>query len=216
MLLCLFRKFSNFGLFLPSCRLTFRLAMAIFGIMINSVAVFLGSSFGSDEHMKFAYEFGHQLAEKGFKVIFGGAEVGTMKAFAEGVLDAGGDITGVFPKGFGGKREIAATHRNILMSKVTRTIEVKDMAERMSLMNAMSDCCVVLPGGYGSMEELFCYAVDNEIGVHDKQAYVLNAGGFYDALEELVATMKREHFLKEDSSVIKFVHSADEFFADLD
>ena len=179
---------------------------------IKSVAVFLGSSAGSEGYMEFAYDFGRQLAERGLEVIFGGAEVGTMKAFADGVLDAGGYITGVFPKGFGGKREVAATRRNIMMSKVSRTIEVKDMGERMSLMNSMSDCCVIIPGGYGTMEELFCYAVENEIGIHDKTAYVLNYKGYYNALKDLVATMKREHFLKEDSSVIKFVDSVKELF----
>ena len=183
--------------------------------MIKSVAVFLGSSAASEDHLRFAYSFGRQLAGKGFKAIFGGAEVGTMKAFANGVIDARGEIVGVFPKGFGGKREVAASHQNIIMTSVTETIEVKDMAERMSVMNSMSDCCVILPGGYGTMEELFCYAVENEIGIHDKIAYVMNTGGYYDALEDLVAKMKSEHFLRADSSVIRFVHSAEELFEEL-
>ena len=183
--------------------------------MIKSVAVFLGSSPGSEEHLSFARDFGRQLAERGYRAIYGGAEVGTMKAFADGVIEAGGEIIGVFPKGFGGKREVAQTHRHIESSRVTETIEVTDLAERMKVMNSLSDCCVILPGGYGSMEELFCYAVDNEIGVHDKIAYVLNTKGYYDALENLVSTMKSEHFLKADSSVIRFAHSIDELFDNL-
>lgn len=180
---------------------------------IFSVAVFLGSAAPSENRLNFAYNFGRELAERGFNVIFGGAEVGTMKAFADGVIEHGGDITGVFPKGFGGKREVAATHQNILMSRVTRMMEVKDMGERMSVMNRLSDCCVIIPGGYGTMEELFCYAVENEIGIHDKRAFVLNVDGYYDALEEMVATMKREGFLRADSDIITFYHSLDDLFA---
>lgn len=183
--------------------------------MVKSVAVFLGSSSGSEDHLNFARNFGQELARRGYKAVYGGAEVGTMKAFADGVIDAGGEITGVFPKGFGGKREVAATHRHIESTRATRTIEVADLAERMKVMNSLSDCCVILPGGYGSMEELFCYAVDNEIGTHDKIAYVLNTKGYYDALEKLVDTMKNEHFLKADSQVIRFAHSIDELFENL-
>lgn len=180
--------------------------------MIKSVAVFLGSSEGSEEYLGNAYEFGRQLAGNGYKVIFGGAEVGTMKAFADGVVDAGGDIVGVFPKGFKGKRDVAASHKNIRMSRVTKTVEVRDLAERKAVMNSMSDCCVIIPGGFGTMEELFCYAVENEIAIHDKKAFVLNTNGYYDSLETLVETMKREHFLKADSDVITFYHSNEELF----
>lgn len=181
--------------------------------MIKSVAVFLGSASPSEERLNFAYNFGKELAERGFTVVFGGAEVGTMKAFADGVLEHGGDITGVFPKGFAGKREVALTHSNILMSRVTRMVEVKDMGERMSVMNRLSDCCVIIPGGFGTMEELFCFAVENEIGIHDKQAFVLNTDGYYDALEEQIETMKREGFLRADSNIITFYHSLDDLFA---
>lgn len=180
--------------------------------MIKSAAVFLGSAAGSDEHLKFAYELGQQLAGRGYRTVFGGASVGTMKAFAEGVLDAGGEITGVIPRGFKGKREVAATGRDLLMDRLTETIFVKDIAERKAVMNRLSDCCIILPGGYGTMEELFCYAVENEIGVHDNISFVLNVNGYYDALEELTATMKREGFLRKDSTVITFCHSMEELF----
>lgn len=180
--------------------------------MIKSVAVYLGSATASEEYMDFAYNFGKELAERGYRAVFGGAEVGTMKAFADGVMGAGGDIVGVFPKGFKGKREVAAVRDVIKMSNLTQTVEVKDMAERIAVMGSMSDCCVILPGGFGTMEELFFHAVDNEIGLHDKIAYVMNFNGYYDALEALVQQMKQERFLRADSDVITFVHSAEELF----
>lgn len=183
--------------------------------MIQTVAVYLGSSAASEEYMNIAYNFGRELAGRGYKAVFGGAEVGTMKAFAQGVLEAHGDILGVFPKGFKGKREVAAQGRDILMNTLTRTMEVKDMPERIAVMGSLSDCCVILPGGFGTMEELFFLAVDNEIGIHDKRAFVLNVKGYYDGLEAQVTTMKREHFMRADSNVVTFVHSVEELFDEL-
>lgn len=183
--------------------------------MIKSVAVYLGSSGASEEYMGFANRFGKELARRGYRAVFGGAAVGTMKSFADGVLEAGGEIVGVFPKGFKGKREVAARGIRLDMPELTENIEVKDMPERIAVMGSLSDCCVILPGGYGTMEELFFHAVDNEIGLHDKISYVLNINGYYDGLEMQVGRMKQDRFLRQDSNVIVFVHSMDEFFAQI-
>ena len=180
--------------------------------MIKSVAVYLGSAETSAKWREFAYSFGRLLAEKGIKVIYGGANVGTMASLADGVLAGNGHLTGVFPAGFGGKREVAAQKKDILRKDLTELIEVKDFAERKMMMSRMSDCCVALPGSYGTMDEMFCYAVENEIGIHDKKSYVLNIDGYYDGLEKQVATMKEEGFIRKDSDMIVFVHSVDEFF----
>lgn len=179
---------------------------------LKAVAVYLGSADASRKWREFAYNFGKRLADCGIKVVYGGADVGTMSCLADGVLAGKGHLTGVFPVGFGGKREIAAQHRKILREDVTENIEVLDFAERKTTMRVLSDCCVILPGSYGTMDELFCYAVENEIGVHDKKTYVLNIDGYYDGLEMQVDTMKREGFINRASDVIIFVHSADEFF----
>ena len=176
--------------------------------MIKSVAVFLGSAGPDKQALDLAYEFGSRLAREGFKVIFGGAKVGTMEAFAQGCLDNGGEVIGVFPKGFGGKREVAAKGIQITMD-CTRNIEVKDLAERKAVMNELCDCCVVLPGGFGTMEELFCFGVENEIGHHDKRAFVLDANGYYSHLEAQLEEMKRRGFLRSDSDVITFYPTID-------
>ena len=183
--------------------------------MVKSVAVYLGSSEGSEKFMEFAFNMGRSLAMKGIEVVYGGADVGTMKALADGALSAGGTITGVFPDGFGGKREVALSHRDIARRDLTRLISVKDFDERRKVMRELSDCCLVLPGSFGTMDELFCYAVENEIGVHDKISYVMNLDCYYDGLEAQIATMKREGFVSPLSGVIRFVRSSDEFFAAL-
>ena len=180
--------------------------------MLKSVAVYLGSAGASAKWRDLAFSFGKRLAENGIKVVYGGADVGTMSSLADGVLAGNGHLTGVFPTGFGGKREVAATGRDILRKDATEMVKVKDFAERKQTMSALSDCCVALPGSYGTMDELFCYAVENEIGLHDKKSYVLNIDGYYDGLEKQVATMKEEGFIRKDSDMIVFVHSVDEFF----
>ena len=181
--------------------------------MIKSVAVYLGSATVAERYHRLAYDFGHGLAERGIRVVYGGAAVGTMQSLSEGVLDAGGEIMGVFPRGFRGKREVAARGINIEQKDATSIVEVEDFAERKKLMTAMSDCCVILPGGFGTLDELFCHAVGNEIGEHDKKAYVLNEGGFYDGLRQQMETMRSESFLGRDYSIITFLDSKEDFFA---
>lgn len=180
--------------------------------MIKSVAVYLGSASPSPEYAEFAASFGRELARRGVRVVYGGADVGTMKDLADGVLSERGEIAGVFPKGFRGKREVAATHRDILRKDLTEVVEVADLNERRDVMCAMSDCCVVLPGGFGSMDELFCHAVGNEVGSHDKTAYVLNVNGYYDGLEMQVKTMREKGFLPGGREIVVFLHSAGEFY----
>ena len=179
--------------------------------MIKSVAVYLGSSGAKPKYMKLAYDFGRMMADNRIKVVYGGASVGTMGALADGVLSGGGEIVGVFPVGFGGKREVAASKREILRKDVTEIIEVRDFAQRKEVMRRLSDCSISLPGGYGTMDELFCYAVENEIGLHDKTAYVLNIDGYYDGLEKQAETMEKENFISGQPRMIVFLHSIDEF-----
>ena len=182
--------------------------------MIKSIAVYHGSSDGrGGKYLRFAYDFGAALAARDIKVIYGGADVGTMKALADGVSAAGGYLTGVFPDGFGGKREVAAMNVEILRPGMTEEIIVKDFAERKAVMESLSDCAVVLPGGLGSMDELFCYSVNYEIGLHDKTVYVLNIDGYYEGLKAQIATFKREGFLGTEDRSIVFCDSAEELFA---
>ncbi|MBQ0086984.1 MAG: TIGR00730 family Rossman fold protein [Bacteroidales bacterium] len=179
---------------------------------MKSVAVYLGSAAATAKWRDFAYDFGKRLACSGMKVIYGGADVGTMASLADGVLAGNGHLTGVLPAGFGGKRKVAAQGRNILRKDVTENVEVSDLSERKKMMRQLSDCCVILPGSFGTMDELFCYVVENEVGIHDKKAYVLNIDGYYDGLEMQVAAMKREGFIDRASAILVFVHSIEEFF----
>lgn len=185
---------------------------------MKSIAVYLGSFCGKGElYMRSAREIGRGLARKGFKVIYGGANVGTMSALADGVNDEKGYLIGVIPKNFGGKRHIQAQHKDILYKELTECIFVKDMAERKTKMEELSDCALILPGSLGTLDELFCYSVDNQIAIHDKIVYVLNENGYYDGLYTQLQTFVDEGFLHaqdigkgSEGSVIRFINSIDE------
>jgi len=182
--------------------------------MNKKVAVYLGSAPGNDPKYKaLACETGRSLAANGFTIIYGGACVGTMGAFADGALKAGGKVVGVFPKGFEGKREVKESGKKVFHEGLSEVVFVKDFSERKIRLEQMSDCAVILPGGFGTMDEMFCYAVGNEIGLHDKQVYVLNADGFYDPLKALLDSMKEKGFLGREFSVFHWASSVGELIA---
>ena len=160
--------------------------------------------------METAFEFGRQMALHGVKVIYGGSGMGTMGALANGVLAENGSIVGVFPKGFMGKKENYEKGIRIDRLDLTDLILVKDMAERKATMEFLSDCAIALPGGYGTLDELFEYAVGNEVGRHSKPTYVLNVGGFYDGMRQMIDRMLEQRFVPSDEAII-FVDSVEEF-----
>jgi len=183
---------------------------------MKSVAIYLGSAYGADQkYADFAYEVGRALALRGIEVIYGGANVGTMGSLARGVLENGGRLVGVFPKGFGGKREIQKKHIEILQEGMTETILTENFSERKAVMEQRADCAVALPGGIGTMDELFCFAVDNEIALHEKPAFILNFDGFYDGLKLQLETMACLKFLPSGERILNICDSLEDFLGRL-
>ncbi len=165
---------------------------------IKSTAVYLGSKGGNSPLFEeSAYNLGRELALNGISVVYGGTTVGTMKALAEGVLSPGGDVTGVFPKKF--------LYRGILNENITRTILTEDLKERKAKMEELSDAAIILPGSYGTMDELFEYAVNNQLDSLGRPIFVLNLNGFYDPLLMQLDTMVKYGFLTEP--LRKMVHN---------
>lgn len=165
------------------------------------VAVYLGSRSGNGEkYLQAAYELGRRLAQEGIGVVYGGSCVGTMGALADGIASVGGECIGVFPKGFKGKPEVAAAGIDIKCKKLTQDIIVSDFSERKSTMEKISDCCVALPGSWGTLDEMFSYAVGSDLKANGgKKIFVLNLDGYYDALVAHVGKMLQEGFITEDS-----------------
>lgn len=183
--------------------------------MFKAVTVYLGSSLGNKPcFAEAANELGKGLAKSGISVVYGGACVGTMKALAVGVLSEGGSITGVFPKGFKGKPEICSTGIAVQSSMDTISIEVEDIPERKRVMESLGECCVTLPGSYGTMDELFQYVVNLQLGFTKKPVFVLNLNGYYDLLKELILNMFNNGFTGEcDLNIIRFCDSVEELLS---
>ncbi|HCD9235172.1 TIGR00730 family Rossman fold protein [Elizabethkingia anophelis] len=157
---------------------------------INRITVFCGSSLGTEAvYEKQAYELGVTLAKQNIGLVYGGANVGLMGAVANGVIENGGEAIGVLPYFLKGK-EIA--HENL-----TELILVDTMHERKAKMNELSDGVISLPGGFGTLEELFEMITWAQLGLHQKPIGVLNINGFYTELLAFVQTMVSKGFLKE-------------------
>jgi len=180
---------------------------------MKTVAIYLGSATGNDPvFAETAYRLGALLASEGISIVYGGSGIGTMGALADGALSKGGDIVGIFPEGFKGKRLLYKRGVRIDRLDLTRLHIVKDFAERKKVMEESSDCAIALPGGYGTMDELFEYAVGNEIGRHTKPVFVLNVNGFYDGMKDMVGKMCKSGFLPENEPIIQFCDTVGELW----
>ncbi|MCK5135528.1 MAG: TIGR00730 family Rossman fold protein [Bacteroidales bacterium] len=160
---------------------------------MKSIAVFCGSSSGSNEiYREKAIDLGKTLANNDIRLVYGGARVGLMGAIADAVLEAGGDVIGVIP-GFLQTSEVA--HENL-----SELIRVETMHERKARVYELSDGAIALPGGFGTMDELFEMLTWGQLGIHEKPVGLLNINGFFDDLSRVIINMVNEGFLKELNS----------------
>lgn len=158
--------------------------------MIKRLTVFCGSSFGTEPIYKHqAYELGKKLAEEQIGLVYGGANSGLMGTVANGVIEHNGEAIGVLPHFLKG--------REIAHDKLSDLILVDTMHERKTKMNDLSDGVITIPGGYGTLEELFEMMTWAQLGLHQKPIAVLNTNGFYDGLLQMIQTMVDKGFVKE-------------------
>lgn len=159
-------------------------------LLMKRITVFCGSSSGTDIlYSQQAYHVGKTLATQGIGLVYGGAKVGLMGAVADGAMENGGEVIGVLPHFLQGK-EIAHDH-------LSQLIIVGTMHERKIKMSELSDAVIALPGGFGTLEELFEMLTWGQLGLHQKPMGILNTNGFYDALLQLVQQMVDKGFLNE-------------------
>jgi uncharacterized protein (TIGR00730 family) len=157
--------------------------------MIQSICVFCGSSSGADPaYLDSARDFGREAVKRGLRVVYGGAGVGLMGALADSVLDAGGEIIGVMPRSLV-EREVAHTGLSDL-----RVVE--SMHERKATMAALSDAFVALPGGLGTLEELFEVWTWGMLGLHAKPYGLLDVAGYYRPLTEFLDHAVAQGFVR--------------------
>ncbi len=160
---------------------------------MKCIAVFCGSSSGNNKIYKESAELlGLTLAQKNIAVIYGGGKVGLMGILANAVLEAGGRVTGVIPE-FLHTGEVA--HDNL-----TEMFRVGSMHERKALIYKLSDGAIALPGGFGTLDELFEMLTWGQLGLHQKPVGLLNVNGYFSNLVNAIETMVSEGFLKEINS----------------
>lgn len=154
-----------------------------------SVCVFCGSSPGARPiYGEAADRFGALLAEAGIRLIYGGGNVGLMGRVADAVMTAGGEAVGVIPR-FLMDREVGHT-------ALTEIHVVDSMHERKAMMAKLSDGFAILPGGIGTLEEMFEVWTWRQLGLHPKPCAVLNVGGYYDRMVGFLDDMVVEGFLQ--------------------
>ena len=155
---------------------------------MKSIVVFCGAGAGNKAcYTEAATELGSVLAAYNINVVYGGAKIGIMGAVADATLAAGGTVTGVIPN-FLKTKEVA--HEGL-----TELITVENMHQRKLKMHELSDGIITLPGGWGTMEELFEMLTWAQLGLHAKPVGLLNVNGYYNALDQLCNTMVSEGFL---------------------
>jgi uncharacterized protein (TIGR00730 family) len=172
--------------------------------MIRNVAVFCAAAYGSNASYKAAAEgLGRALAARKIGVVYGGANVGLMKAVAEAALAADGTVVGVIPEVL---VDLEVAHHGITELHVTST-----MHTRKALIGAKSDVFIALPGGFGTFEELFEVLAWQTLKLHSKPILLLNTNGFYDKLLSFLDHCVEEGMLSpQKRSILLVVDTVEE------
>jgi len=178
--------------------------------MISSICVFCGSSSRVDEvYRRAAAELGEAIAKRGLRLVYGGGRIGLMGILADAVLAAGGDVVGVLPEFL---RGLEVAHEGLSELRV-----VGSMHERKRTMFELADAFVVLPGGFGTLDESIEIVTWKQLGLHDKPVVVCDVGDFWRPLLALVGNVIEQGFAHPDHArLFTVVKTVSEIFAALD
>jgi uncharacterized protein (TIGR00730 family) len=155
---------------------------------IKSLAVFCGSKNGNNPvYVNDATRLGKILGECHITLIYGGGGKGIMKAIADSVMNYGGKVVGIIPKLL-----LEWEHQHEAISEL---IVVEDMHTRKKKLYELCDAALILPGGFGTLDELFEMLTWNQLSIHDKKIFILNSAGFYNHLIEHLRQLEADKFL---------------------
>ncbi len=155
---------------------------------LHSLCIYCGSSDKVDhDYLVAAERMGRTIAERGLNVVFGGGGTGMMGALADGALAAGGRVIGVIPELF--------NTPELLHADLDELHVVKSMHARKAMMAELADAFIALPGGFGTLEELFEMLTWMQIGLHTKPIGLLNVRSYFDPLIELVKHAQDQGFI---------------------
>ncbi|MCU7548662.1 TIGR00730 family Rossman fold protein [Chitinophagaceae bacterium LB-8] len=156
--------------------------------MIGSLAIFCGSKAGNNPlYIQQAKELGILMAAHHITMIYGGGKNGLMGSVADAIMERGGTVRGVIPQLL---IEWESQH-----NEISELLVVEDMHQRKRTMYEWCDAALILPGGFGTLDELFELLTWNQLSLHDKKVFILNAAGFYDNLLDHLQLLTREGFL---------------------
>jgi len=157
---------------------------------MNRICVYCGSSPGLlAEYREAATQLGHVLAGRDIGLVYGGAAVGVMGAVADGVLEKGGEVIGVIPA--------ALATREVAHDGLSKLFVVDSMHERKAKMAELSDGFIALPGGWGTLEEIFEMLTWAQLGFHDKPCGLLNISHYFDHLYAFLEHAIQQRFVRE-------------------
>ena len=180
--------------------------------MINTISVFCGSGSGTRQaYTAAARELGVLLAGKNIRLVYGGGKRGLMGVIAETMLNNGGRVTGVIPRALADK-EVAYTDLHDLRI-------VGSMHERKAAIARIADAFIALPGGFGTMDEIFEAITWAQLGIHQKPCAFLNVRGYYDHLIAFIDHAVKEQFIPSDNKALilvddkpdKLLHKIEDF-----
>ena len=159
---------------------------------MKRICVYCGSNPGRNPlFLQAAISLGNALADRGLGLVYGGASVGIMGTIANSVLDRGGEVIGVIPK--------ALDAKELKHNGLTQLHVVKSMHERKALMAEYADGFIALPGGWGTIEEIFEALTWAQLGFHRKPCGLLNAGGYYNHLYAFLEHTIEQQFVKPEN-----------------
>ncbi|WP_411348243.1 TIGR00730 family Rossman fold protein [Paenibacillus sp. WLX2291] len=165
---------------------------------MRSICVFAGSGTGvHPEYMQAASELGTTIAGMGYHLVYGGSRLGLMGSAAEAALSSGGKVTGIMPGGL--------LHGERVHKELSEMISVDSMHERKAMMQQMGDAFIALPGGLGTLEELFEVLCWSQIGIHNKPLGLYNIRGYYEPLLHMLRHGIQEGFVAESCMSRLFV-----------
>ncbi|MGZ3724874.1 MAG: LOG family protein [Pseudobdellovibrio sp.] len=158
---------------------------------MKRICVFCGSASGKDEkYIKLAQKVGEMIAAKNCGLVYGGGKVGLMGTVANAVLAGKQEVIGVIPKNLV-SNEVA--HRDVTTLHI-----VEDMHERKEMMYNFSDAFLVLPGGMGTLDEMFEILTWAQLKLHSKPVYILNEFGFFDSLIAFIKHSNSQGFIRDE------------------
>ncbi|MBL4939696.1 MAG: TIGR00730 family Rossman fold protein [Lutibacter sp.] len=159
---------------------------------MKKIAVFCGSSLGFNEvYRNDAVKLGNYFAENNIGLVYGGGKIGMMGVLADTIIEKKGEVIGVIPR--------LLRHKEVAHTNITEMIVTKTMSKRKVKISKLVDGYIALPGGFGTLDEIFEALTLNQLGIEKKPVGILNTNGFFNHLIKQLDVMVTEGYLKQSN-----------------